>query len=632
MIIVTGATGFLGSVFIPQLAKKSASKVLCMVPDSETVRMAGKNISENNLMEQYTQLGVGILRYPAHGGIDDYKKAFSELGKISTVVYMAANNNQNANYSELYKDNVEVLRLFIESLGERLDGAQLIFTSSVMAKACNDMLGSGFSTESLQKTSPYGLSKLMAEKTIVEYSKRFNFKPLILRLASLYGKNASTGFMFSVGRLAGISKKIPIPYFSGKMGVLNADDLAMLLTNIVESKRNYEDEYYYVDDCHPAATGELIKHYGLKRGFETKQVTLPKYAVRTVSKAASIGAKFGFAAALKLLSLYKDIFVAHDTRIWNITGLRPEAFLGGTDEKSKTHVQENGVRVAITGATGLIGQKLVRGLSDKGFIVRCGVHSNGSMPIGRNVDLMECDVSSAASVTSFVRGQDIVIHAAALTPARGKYTASEYNKVNVDGTSNVIDGCLKSGVKKLVFFSSEAAHSSAKGNYGKTKYAAEKKVIDSDLNWIVLKPGQVVGEKGYIPKLATKLKDGAPFLPVPENSPKNLELVGIKSLIDSVVKIVSDETRMYNRKVIYMGCTERVNVEQVADKMCDILNKRPFKLGLPQWFFRIVASMPLSPINTDTIDSLYTPLPDDVKDSIRMADEPWENVLKHLIL
>ena len=95
-------------------------------------------------------------------------------------------DNQNAKYEELYEDNVNVLKTFIESLENKLQNTKFIFTSSVMAKACESMVSSGFSIESLKKTNPYGLSKLMAEKAIIDYSKKFGFKPIRSQKPFLY--------------------------------------------------------------------------------------------------------------------------------------------------------------------------------------------------------------------------------------------------------------------------------------------------------------------------------------------------------------------------------------------------------------------------------------------------------------
>ncbi len=638
-IIVTGATGFLGSILMPKIAAEASVKpehlkIVCMVPNSETVRMAGGNLSENSLLEQYTKIGISTIKYPAHGKVDNYKMAFSDLIGIKTIVYMAANNNQNAKYEELYEDNVNVLKTFIESLENRLQNTKFIFTSSVMAKACESMMGSGFSIEILKKINPYGLSKLMAEKTIIDYSKQLGFKPVILRLASLYGKTAATGFMVSVNSLAKISKTIPIPNFPGKVGILEVNDAALILSKLALSENIHED-IYCVDNCHSKTMGEMVMAYGISNGFKTRQFNVPNSATVLASSLFSAAAKLGIPQGLKMLALFNDVFVASDTRIWNAEKITPKDFSETNNiqsEGEKGLTKTNGLKVAVTGATGRIGQNLVKELLKKGFTVRCGVYRNSTIAYtNQNTELMECNVKDISSVESFVRGQDIVIHAAALTTNRGKRKKSEYYSINVDGTRNVVNECLKSGIKKFIFFSSQAAHNSAIGSYGKSKYMAEKIVEESKLNWTILNPGQVVGGGSLVQKLLSGIKNGAVFVPVPVGTPKNLELLDIKLLAEEVANVANSDMKKFDRKFIYLGCRERVNIEQIVDKISETLNKTPLKIRLPEWSIRVLS--PISPLTPDMIDGMYMPLPEiDMENSIRMGDEPWENILKRCSL
>ena len=381
--------------------------------------------------------------------------------------------------------------------------------------------------------------------------------------------------------------------------------------------------------------GEMIKEYGISNGFKTRQFNVPNSATALASSLFSAGAKLGIPQALKVLALFDDVFVASDTRIWNMEKITPKDFSETSNsqlEGEKGFAKANGLKVAVTGATGLIGQRLVKELLKRGFTVRCGVYRNSTIAyINQNMELMECNVKDTGSVESFVRDQDIVIHAAALTTNRGKNKKSEYYNINVDGTRNVVNACLKHGIKKLIFFSSQAAHNSAIGNYGKSKYLAEKIVEESKLNWTILKPGQVVSEQGLVPKLLSSIKNNAAFVPVPIGTPKNLELLDIKLLAEEVANIANSDMKKFDHEFIYLGCKERVNIEQIVDKISETLNKTPLKIRLPEWFIRTLS--PVSPLNQDMIDGMYTPLPEiDIQNSIRMGDEPWENVLKRCSL
>ena len=110
------------------------------------------------------------------------------------------------------------------------------------------------------------------------------------------------------------------------------------------------------------------------------------------------------------------------------------------------------MHVLVTGADGVLGSNLVRILLERGLEITTLIEEGKkpltleSLPIKRvygNV-LITSDVEKA------VREADVVIHCAASTsvwPARSETV----NKVNVEGTNNIIEACLQFGVQRLIY-------------------------------------------------------------------------------------------------------------------------------------------------------------------------------------
>jgi len=113
--------------------------------------------------------------------------------------------------------------------------------------------------------------------------------------------------------------------------------------------------------------------------------------------------------------------------------------------------------IVITGASGLVGGNLVRALLAQGRPVRALVHHDRRALDGLDVETIPADLSDPASLDRAFRGAQVVYHLASSISIRSD-NWDELERVNVAGTQNVVDACLRCGVEKLVYFSSIHAY------------------------------------------------------------------------------------------------------------------------------------------------------------------------------
>ena len=111
--------------------------------------------------------------------------------------------------------------------------------------------------------------------------------------------------------------------------------------------------------------------------------------------------------------------------------------------------------VIVTGATGHIGNVLVRELLAKGMSVRALVLPNDDKrPLaGLNVEIVHGDITDLASLKSVFTGADIVFHLAGIVTIMPG-VAALLERVNVGGIRNVIEACRACHVRRLVYTSS----------------------------------------------------------------------------------------------------------------------------------------------------------------------------------
>lgn len=111
------------------------------------------------------------------------------------------------------------------------------------------------------------------------------------------------------------------------------------------------------------------------------------------------------------------------------------------------------MRIAITGPTGHVGAVLVRELLASGNQVRALVYEETPALDGLEVEKVSGNVLDAGSLEAAFEGAEWVFHLAAVIVI-DKDPKGLAQRVNVGGTRNVVEACLKCGVRRLVHFSS----------------------------------------------------------------------------------------------------------------------------------------------------------------------------------
>ncbi len=168
-------------------------------------------------------------------------------------------------------------------------------------------------------------------------------------------------------------------------------------------------------------------------------------------------------------------------------------------------------RVLVTGGGGFLGRALVERLRENGDSVRLLLRR--APAAGADDGVVVGSLGHPEIVDRAVQGVDVVYHVGAAMKG-GK---EEFEQGTIWGTRNVIDACLRHGVKTLVYVSSMSVadhaghqdgipvtevspyepHPDRRGVYTQTKFRAEQMVLDAmreqGLRAVVVRPGQIFG-------------------------------------------------------------------------------------------------------------------------------------------
>ncbi|MEO0972849.1 MAG: NAD-dependent epimerase/dehydratase family protein [Pseudomonadota bacterium] len=220
--------------------------------------------------------------------------------------------------------------------------------------------------------------------------------------------------------------------------------------------------------------------------------------------------------------------------------------------------------VFVTGATGFIGQHLIRKLLASGYAVR-GLAHRASPPVGvQGMAWQQGDLLDQSAMVDATRGVDVVCQLAAQLLGRGG--RAQMWRTNVEGTECLARACVENGVRRFVHLSSVSAYAvplpavvteahpiGGYDSYGHSKAAAEDvlgRVAAGALHYTILRPCQVFGAgdtSAYTERLR-KLCQGH-FVLTAGARPRPFSIVAVEDVANAVVATIGAQSpsgRAYN--------------------------------------------------------------------------------------
>jgi len=213
-------------------------------------------------------------------------------------------------------------------------------------------------------------------------------------------------------------------------------------------------------------------------------------------------------------------------------------------------------RILVVGAYGLIGAHVLARLhARRAEITGLGRNIASAARRFPYAEWIEADVAAMTKPedwASIVDGFDAVVNCAG---ALQNGPADDLQGVHVEGTLALYRACIEAGVRRVVHLSAAGVEAGRRTAFYRTKLAAEEGLKELDLDWIILRPGLVLGPYAHG---GSALLRGLAALPgilpvIYRNSP--IQLVSVDDVAEAAVRatepwrhtrlsldLVSDET------------------------------------------------------------------------------------------
>jgi uncharacterized protein YbjT (DUF2867 family) len=266
--------------------------------------------------------------------------------------------------------------------------------------------------------------------------------------------------------------------------------------------------------------------------------------------------------------------------------------------------------ILITGGSGYIGSHIVKRFTKEGVSIRALIRNpERARREGRlsnlEIEWSEGDVTQPETLNKAMQGIDLVIHTVAIAVEKGNNT---YERVNYQGTVNIVEAAKASDVNRLINLSQLGAKASLPYRMMASKGKAQDYVAQSDLDWTAFRPSVVWGPEDEFANTFARLVPLTPIIfPIIGDETTQFQPIWVDDLAEAIFKAHADPSTI--RKEFELGGPEILTLEEIERRTLAALSARRIFIRFPLPLLRIIVSLmeillPAPPVTRSLLELL----------------------------
>ena len=273
------------------------------------------------------------------------------------------------------------------------------------------------------------------------------------------------------------------------------------------------------------------------------------------------------------------------------------------------------MNVALFGATGFVGSYLLDELEkadcNPQVLIRKG--SEHKIKPSKKYKIILGDISDTQAIHAVLKDADAIIYTIGVIR---EFKNISFNQSHFQGVKNVIEEAEKLNIRRFILMSANGVKKDGT-QYQMSKYLGELELINSNMDWTILRPSLIFGEPKNDQEFCTQLRDTMIRLPFPaplffsgfnifKAAQFEMSPIHIKNVSEFFVKSIKNDK--HYMQTYELGGLQSYNWKEIISIISAAVQKTKWMVPVPVDLIKILAFLfdrfKFFPITRDQITML----------------------------
>jgi NADH dehydrogenase len=251
--------------------------------------------------------------------------------------------------------------------------------------------------------------------------------------------------------------------------------------------------------------------------------------------------------------------------------------------------------ILVTGASGFVGSHVIPVLLAGGHRVRALIRDGAAERTIRarlstdelaSVEFARARLEDRLRLRHVTEGVDAVLHLVAIP--RDYDGGKELDRVNRAGTEAMLEAAKAAGVRRFIHLGALGVRDDPKLHYARSKARGSEAVRASGLDWTILDPSLMFGERdGFFNQIALLARLSPGVMPFPAGADSRFQPFSVDDLATVVRRVVEDPATIGRQ--YQLGGPQQLTYREMCEITLRDMGKRRLLLPMPQPLIMLVA-------------------------------------------